>query len=100
MQQPETKDRSQQVGRRHLEILLEASVVVKAFVNDTERDHGVHQVVVPGDFVIRRKNQRDAVADGEDRNQLRHVFESGQEKHHAKEEQEVVIAREHVACAQ
>ena len=36
----------------------------------------------------------------EDRNQLRHVFESGQKKHHAKEEQEVVIAREHVACAQ
>ena len=39
--------------------------VVEALVDDTERDDGVDQVVVPGDFVVGRKNQRDAVADGE-----------------------------------
>ena len=48
-----------------LSCLMACQDVVEALVDDTERDDGVDQVVVPGDFVVGRKNQRDAVADGE-----------------------------------
>jgi hypothetical protein len=46
-----------------LEVLLEAAVVVESLVDHAHGDERVHQVVVPGDLVEGREDQRDAVAD-------------------------------------
>ena len=100
MQQAETEHGRQQIRRLHAEVQLETAVVVEALVDHAEGDHGVDQVVVPGDLEEGRKDQRDAVAQGKDGDELRHLLERGQEEHHAEQEQQVVVAREHMAGTQ
>jgi hypothetical protein len=97
MQKAEDEYRREQVRGLDVEVLLEASVVVETLVDDAERDHGVHQEVVPGDLVEGREDQRDAVAHREHGDELGNLAERGEEEHHAEEEQQVVVAREHVA---
>ena len=100
VQQTKAKHGPEQVGRCHLKVLLEAPVVVECLVHHAQRNDGVDQVVVPGDLEVSRQDQRDAVADGEHGDELRHILERGEEKHHAKQEQQVVVAGQHVAGTQ
>ncbi|MNV40748.1 hypothetical protein D3C71_1323640 [compost metagenome] len=77
-------------------MLLEPAIVVKRLVHHAERDDGVDQVVVPGDFEVRREDECDAVADGEDGHELGHIPKRCQEEHHAEQEQQMVVTRQHV----
>ena len=100
VQQPEAEDHAEQVRRGHAEVLLEAAVVVEGLVHHAQRDHRVDQEVVPGDAPEGGEDQREAVAQREYGDELRHVPERGQEEHHAEQEQQVVVAAEHVRGAQ
>ena len=40
------------------------------------------------------------MADGEHGHELRHILERGEEKHHTKQEQQMVVAGQHVAGTQ
>jgi len=87
MQQSESKDHCQQVGRLHVKDTLEPAIVVEALVNNADGNDGVYKVVVPGDLVVGRKDQRDAVPNREDGDEFRNILEAGQKKHHTKQEQ-------------
>ena len=100
MQQAKAKNGHQQVGRLHVKVLLKAAVVVEAFVDDADGDDGVDQIEVPGDLEVGRQDQRDAVPQCERCNKFGDVLEGGQKEDHAKQKQQVVVAREHVAGPQ
>jgi hypothetical protein len=76
----------QQIRRLHIQIFLEATVVVERLVHHAQRDDGVDQVVVPGDLEVSGKDQCDAVTDGENSHELGYVFEGAQEKNDPKKE--------------
>ncbi|VDO45260.1 unnamed protein product [Brugia timori] len=100
VEQTEAEHSRQQVRRLHLEVLLETAVVVEALVDDADRDDGVDQVIVPRDLVEGREDQRDAVPDGEHRDELGDVLEAGEEEDHPEQKQQVVIAGQHVRRAE
>ena len=81
-------------------MLLKSPVVVKALVNHADGNDGVHQIEVPSDLEVGRKNQGDAVPQCEHRDKFSDVLESGQKEDHTEQEQQMVISREHVACTQ
>ena len=56
-------------------MLLKAAVVVKAFIDHTDRNDGVDQPKVPCDVEIGCKNQGDAVTHSKDGHKLHNVFE-------------------------
>jgi hypothetical protein len=79
---------------------LEAAVVVEALVDHRQRDHRIDQPVVPGDAHERGQDQRDAVTHRERRDELGDVAEFREEEDHPEEEQQVVVAGDHVLGAQ
>src|SRR5687768_18574829 len=99
MEQAKQEYGAQQVGRLHVEVFLETSVIVEPLVDHAQRDDRVDQEVIPGDLVERGKNKGNAVPDGKGGDKPGDVPEGGQEKYYAEQEQQVVVSCQHVGCA-
>ncbi len=99
MEQPEYQ-------RRHFRIRLHAepppprAQVVERLVDDRQPDHGVDEVRVHPDARQHAGQQRDRVADGEQRHVDADVAQPVQEEHDAQQEQDVVEPGHHVLGAE
>jgi hypothetical protein len=67
VQQAKKENHLGKVRRGHIEIFLKSTVVVKALVNDTDGNDCVNKPVVPSDLEERCKDQRNTVANRNDR---------------------------------
>mmetsp|Transcript_53139 Transcript_53139/g.124389 ORF Transcript_53139/g.124389 Transcript_53139/m.124389 type:complete len:405 (+) Transcript_53139:1635-2849(+) len=100
VQQAEAEDDGQQVGRGAAEVLLETAVVVETLVDHADGDQRIDQPKVPRDLQEGRQDQRDAVAEREGGDELGDIHKPREEEHHAEQEEQVVIAGQHVAGSQ
>lgn len=98
--QPETKDGPEQIGRSRADVFFEAVEVIESLVADRERDDRVDQEIIRADVEQRGEDQRDAVPKGERGDELHDVFETREEEHHPEQEQQVIVTGEHVARAE
>ena len=80
VQQSEAEHHGQQVWRPDAEVLLEPAVVVEALVDHADGDQGIDEKVGPSDLQQGRKDQRDAVAQRECRDEFRNVPAGGEEE--------------------
>src|SRR5215211_6268599 len=99
MDQAKPEDHRQSVRRLDSDTFPKTVKVVEALVDHRYGDHGIDQVVVRLDTEERRPEQRNAVANRERGDEFYDVPEPRQEEHHAKQEEQVVVARQHVDCA-
>ncbi len=96
MDESEDEDHGDEVGGFHVEVFFEAAEVVEAFVAYGEGDDGVNEVVVGTVADEGRTDEGDAVSEGEGGDEFYNIFEFGEEEHDAEEEEEVVVAGDHV----
>ena len=96
MNQTEDEDHPDETGGTGVEVTLEPAQVVEGLVADGQRDHRINQIVVDRDAVEGREDQRDRMADSKGGDELDDVVEARQEEDHAEQEQQVVVASEHV----
>ena len=73
--------------------------VVHGFVNHGKTDDGVDHVGTDADVRQHPEEQGDRVADGEQGDVEAHVFQAVEKEDHPKEEQQVVVAGDHVLGA-
>lgn len=97
--QSENEDHRQQVRRRHVQELLKPAEILETLVDDGERNKRIDQVMIGGNTRDRRTDQHDGVSDRESRYELDDLDEIRQEKDDADQEQQVIVAGEHVLGA-
>ena len=98
--QSEHEHRHEQVGRLHLNVFPEPVEIVERLVTDGQGNHGIHEVVVRLDVQQRGEDQCEAMADREGRDKLHHIPQPRQKEHHAKQEEQMIVARQHVSRAE
>src|SRR5215211_1544064 len=96
MDQAKPEDHRQSVRWLDSDTSPKTVKVVKALVDHRYGDHGIDEVVVRLNTKERRPEQRNAVANRERGDEFYDVPEPRQEEHHAKQEEQVVVARQHV----
>ena len=94
--QSETEDHDQQAGRRDADPALKAIEVFKTLVHYGCGDHRVDQIMIGADACIGGEDQCERVAQGEGSDEFENIDETGQEEHHAEQEQQMVVTGEHV----
>ncbi len=100
MNQAEQEHHEQQVWCSDREHPLEAVEVLEAFVDDAHRDHRVDEVSVGADSCQGCTEQGDAVTHCEGGNKAQHIPKTVQKEQHSKQEQQVVVAGDHVLGTQ
>src|SRR5829696_119438 len=96
MDQAKPEDHRQSVRWLDSDTFPKTVKVVKALVDHRYGDHGIDQVVVRLDTEERPPEQRNAVANRKRGDEFYDVSEPRQEEHHAEQEEQVVVARQHV----
>ena len=77
-----------------------AREIVEGLVDDREPDDGIDDVGVEMQVREHAEEQCDRMADAEHRHVNRNVFQAVEKEDHADEEEQMVVAREHVLGAQ
>lgn len=94
--QSESEHHVEQMGGVGLKISLETVEVLKTLVQHRQGNDRINQVVVGGNAEQRGADERDAVPQRERRDEAQDVLEIFEEKHHADQEQQMVVTGEHV----